>query len=158
MPFGFGRFIYFEHNTTMYFLHMSNWMLFSPHSHENDLIKISDGNTPFGFHRFIYIYIYMKGQNPKSGICDDFEVYCDLRAKSKINIKFQYGYVPLTCINLSVLQSLNHWECNFNEIVAYIYMKGPKPKGWICNDFEVYWDLRTKSRIKVVSQYGYVIN
>ena len=25
------------------------------HSHENRLIKISDGNTPFGFRRFIYI-------------------------------------------------------------------------------------------------------
>ena len=32
-------------------------MFLEPISHENDLISISDGNTPFGFHRFIY-YIY----------------------------------------------------------------------------------------------------
>ena len=45
----------------------------------------------------------MKGPNPKSGICNDFEVYCDVSAKSKINIELQYGYVPYTCINFSVL-------------------------------------------------------
>ena len=39
---------------------------------------------PFGFGRFIYIY--MKTPNPKSGIWDDFEVYCDVSAKRKINI------------------------------------------------------------------------
>ena len=42
-------------NRSMYSWHMSNWMILSPYSHENDLIKISAGNTPFGFHRFIYI-------------------------------------------------------------------------------------------------------
>ena len=56
----------------------------------------------------------------------------------------QWSYVPLICINLSVLQSLNHWECNFNEIVSnsgfwlwslHIYMKGPKPKWGISHDF-----------------------
>ena len=54
----------YEDNTAMYFLHVSNWMLFSPHSHENRLIKISDRNTPFGFHRFIYIYITQVDQFP----------------------------------------------------------------------------------------------
>ena len=39
------------------------------------------------------ILIYMKGGNPKSGICNDFEVYCDLRTKSRIKVVLQYGYV-----------------------------------------------------------------
>ena len=43
----------------------------------------------------------MKGPNPKSGICNDFEVYCDLRTKSRIKVVLQYGNVLNKCINLS---------------------------------------------------------